>query len=300
MRLYLKKIAGLLLLAQSCLAFSSQQSSWSPSLFSDVGFLGRNLDLHVEMFPNDLKNERSFFANKDVLFVPAGPTSVKGELVNGYGLDPQRIQLCDLAYPESGLVEDNAKYLKNLIFDAEERFALLYGAGRLINWNLVDGLAKVIGIDDLRGRRVNYSNYMNILKKNNQDFLNDYLAHPDWMSRCDISALPQKIKARKYDLILSGNLLHLYSHVLDDETHYKAYRELTNVLAPGGKLLVFPITTIMGKDHKILGSIIEQLELDGFKVELVRSESPRTNEYYKKLLKMPYQTAFYMRVTAPN
>ncbi|NRA46923.1 MAG: class I SAM-dependent methyltransferase [Oligoflexales bacterium] len=288
------------LLVVGCTQFVSVNSSQAASknIFSDIGFLGRNLDLHVEMFPKDLEKTKEFYAGKNILFVPAGPSSIKGELVRDYDVPEENIVTCDIEYPKGGDLEDNARKLEEQIFSAEDRFKALYGIANNINWDIIDGAANIFGVRDLKERRQNFIDHMNTLKENNRVFIEDYKQHPEWMVHCDISDLPDEVSSRQYDLIISSNLLHLYNHVLSDEFHLKAYEQLTSLLAPGGSLLVFPLTSIMGKDHKLVDDIIVDLESKGYRVELVRSDSPVTNDYYKKLFKMDFEGAFYLRVTA--
>ena len=279
----------------SATLFSATQTS----LFNDVGFVGRNLALHNEMFPNDLKLEKNFYNNKKILFVPGGPSSVKGDLVRSYGVNPDDVVMCDLAYPENDVsVEENVQMLKEAIFSPERDLKFFYSLNNYINWNWIDGAATMFGVRDLPERRKNYTAYTNILKENNKNFLNDYRNHSDWMIKGDITNLPDEVTKNKYDLIVSSNLLHLYSHILDDEFHYRAYEHLVSQLAPGGKLIVFPITNIVGFQHKLLDNLIERLDGLGYTVELVKSDSPNTNEYFKKLLKIKFKTAYYLRVTA--
>ncbi|MFK7825409.1 MAG: hypothetical protein AB8G05_14745 [Oligoflexales bacterium] len=292
------------LLVVGCTQFIGINSSHAnpknmvPNLFSDIGFLGRNLDLHVEMFPKDLENTKAFYAGKKILFVPGGPSSVKGELVRNFDVPEENIVTCDIEYPKGGDLESNARKLEENIFSAEERFKYLYGIANNVNWDIIDGAANIFGVRDLKERRENYINHMNALKENNRAFIEDYRNHPDWMVHCDISDLPKEVTINQYDLIISANLLHLYNHVLSDDFHLKAYEQLTNLLAPGGSLLVFPITNIMGGDHKLVDDIIVDLESKGFRVELVRSDSPSTNDYFKKLFKIDFDGAFYLRISA--
>ena len=194
-----------------------------PKLFSEVGFLGRNLAMHVEMFPKDLSHEASFYTDKKILFIPGGPSSVKSELVDDLGVQEDNVLMCDLAYPEGGDVEVNADYLEEKIFSAKKRFKFLYYIGEKVNWNFIDSSAQYLGMSDLRERRENFNRYMKELEENNKRFLRDYKEHSDWMIHGDITDLPQEVRAQKYNLIISSNLLHLYNHVLDVEQIGRAH-----------------------------------------------------------------------------
>lgn len=296
----MKFVNALLLVGYSQL-FAVGASHANPknmNLFSEIGFLGRNLDLHVEMFPKDMENTQNFYAGKNILFVPGGPSSVKGELVRNFNVPEENVVTCDIEYPKGGDIEENAAKLEKQIFSAEDRFKYLNGVANNVNWDIIDGAANIFGVNDFKERRKNFTDHLDALRENNRTFIEDYKQHPEWMVHCDISDLPNEVTKRKYDLIISANLLHLYSHVLSDEFHLKAYEQLTSLLAPGGSLLVFPITNIMGKDHKLVDDIIVDLESKGFRVELVRSDSPSTNDYYKKLFKLDFDGAYYLRISA--
>ena len=278
--------------------FHSSFSYSSTPIFDQVGFLGRDLDLYYEMFPQDLELKQSFYSDKKILFVPGGPSSVKGEIVRNFGVHPDQVVMVDLAYPNNDLsVEENAEQLEEAIFSPERDLKWFYEIAGKINWNIIDGAATAFGVRDLPERRQRYIDYSQKLETNNENFLNDYRNHSDWMVYGDITNLPEEVTRQQYDYIYSSNLLHLYNNVLDEDFHVKAYEQLLSILAPGGKLMVFPITTMYGRSHDVLDRILNKLDPNIYSVELVKSDSPSTNDYFKKLLKVNYKTAYYLRIT---
>ena len=175
------------LLVVGCTQFVSVNSSQAASknIFSDIGFLGRNLDLHVEMFPKDLEKTKEFYAGKNILFVPAGPSSIKGELVRDYDVPEENIVTCDIEYPKGGDLEDNARKLVEQIFSAEDRFKALYGIANNINWDIIDGAANIFGVRDLKERRQNFIDHMNTLIEKNTTSSNSSICSPIRLIKCN-------------------------------------------------------------------------------------------------------------------
>lgn len=229
-----------------------------------IAFIGRGLDSYKKMFPEQLNN--SSLKDKVILIVPSGPSSLKREWVDKLSLHPSRITMCDSLFPRDGFASAQSRNTIRTLIDASMRHFL--SPPDNIRWERLERFAnKTLSDVEKENFKNSYSPLYASLRLSHDIFLSDIEKDPHWAVHCDITNLVAEFKEKKFDLILSTNLLHLYSHQLDDDFHRQAYRQMLAVLNPGGTLLVFPVETVTGQDHHLLTELITDWRNRGYVVE---------------------------------
>ncbi|AKF25144.1 SAM-dependent methyltransferase [Sulfurovum lithotrophicum] len=71
-----------------------------------------------------------------------------------------------------------------------------------------------------------------------------------------------------FDLALSSHFLFLYSDHLDESFHKDAVREMLRV---SKEVRIFPLLTLTNERSPYVESIVDMLEADGYKVEIVKT-----------------------------
>lgn len=200
-----------------------------------VAFVGRPLEIYQEMFDESFEPQINgpFAAGSKICFIPGGPSGLIDSLV-AKGRPLRNIVLADILYGRS-VEELKTEIDKNMFFQE----------GGEPNWEDFEHFYARKFTKGDRAKIVRYlasgtvSDLAEKWQRGMAKFLEEYEAYPDNFREADITNL--STLDEQFDLIISTNLLHLYKASFSAEFHMQAYENLLERLAPGGRLLVYPI-----------------------------------------------------------
>jgi hypothetical protein len=236
-----------------CLLFIT----FSSQVCAQIAFFGRDYDTYEAMFCM----QEDSFANKKILDVAAGPSLFLATLKERGILDPTS-RAIDLEY------SSNRAHLESKI-DKGMRLAFnFYYDGSYKNWPME--------------RQTWYEGLYEKFAGIHQSFLGYHDRFPEIFQQGDVRELDLQFDSKKFDLILSSNLLFLYSMDLDEKFHKDAILSMAKVLNKGGEIRITPLDDLKANTPGFLTELVADLEKEGLLVQIKESCAPSTGQWIKR------------------
>jgi len=230
---------------------------WTSPSVAEVLFFGRSYGQIKQQYcfeDEDLKD-------KAILDVAAGPSTFLGTLKDNGWLGEGSLAL-DLKYIDLNTVRE--------VTDAGLRGAFFFYYDR-----------SYLNLPEERKNR--FLQLHSHFQKVNDDFLRLYEKYGTALYvQGDVRKLDQVLPQNSdFDLILSSNLLFLYSErekELDLNFHLEAIQAMVPFLKQNGEIRLFPLDTLSGKSPEFLSELIQTLEMQNLVVKITEGCGPSTSQ----------------------
>jgi len=241
--------------------FSTLAVLFSFQVIAQVAFFGRDYEEYTKMFCL----EEQTLSAKRILDVPAGPSTFLTSLKEKDILDPAS-RAVDIDYSE------NRSHLETMIDK---------GMRRAFNF-FYDESFKTWPIERQNWYLHLYDHFMNV----HQSFLDYHDRFPELFVQGDIRLLQDQLGSQTFDLILSANLLFLYTDSekeLDEQFHRDAILSMAKVLNKNGEIRITPLDDKLAETPAFLPHLMSDLQKEGLHVEIRESCAPSTGQWIKRL-----------------
>jgi hypothetical protein len=223
-----------------------------------VAFFGRDYETYKDMFclnDNQLQDQT-------ILDTPSGPSTFLGTLKEKGWLKPGSFGV-DLAYAD-------IETMKKLIDHGMRMSFIPYFDGTFRNWPAA-----------FQTRFVEKFNHFNQV---HDQFLAYYQKYPEIFLKGDIQKLEETVKPNAFDLILSSNLLFLYSGEteINEEFHRNAILSMIRVLKSNGEIRIFPLEDLEAKFPPFLDHLIAELKLQPIELQRTNGCAPSVGHLIKR------------------
>ncbi len=224
------------------------------STHAEVTFFGRDFEDYKGMFC--LKDED--LKQRVILDTPAGPSTFLATLSERGWLKPESKGV-DLGYETS---ENMAKAIARgmrLAFSP-------YFNGSYRNWP--------------EQKQTQFLKYFEHFNKVHSDFLKFYQGNPSLFLKGDIRKLERLFNQDNFDLILSSNLLFLYSDEkgMNEEFHRNSILSMAKVLKKGGEIRIFPIDNFKALSPEFFDHLLSDLSKHGLQMRIEDGCAPSVGQ----------------------